>query len=108
MAVSDWSATASNNASIDGQNIAEGCPAGNMNGAIRSIMAAVRALFDTLPDFSTLMPKAGGAFSGAVTRAGKGAFLSHNDSSNSSGTIYVQASGGTAPSMSNGDFLIEY
>lgn len=43
MAISDWDSTASNNTNIDGVNIAENCPPGGINNAIRSIMAAVRA-----------------------------------------------------------------
>ena len=42
MAVSDWSATADENTSIDGINIAEHCPAKNINNAIRSVMASVK------------------------------------------------------------------
>lgn len=42
MSVSDWSATADENTSIDGINIAEHCPAKNMNNAIRSVMASVK------------------------------------------------------------------
>lgn len=43
MAVSDWSATAGSNTTIDGVNIAEGCSPAGINNAIRSIMAAVKA-----------------------------------------------------------------
>jgi len=43
MAISDWDITASNNTNIDGVNIAENCPPGGINNAIRSIMAAVRS-----------------------------------------------------------------
>ena len=42
MSVSDWSATADENTSIDGINIAEHCPAKNINNAIRSVMASVK------------------------------------------------------------------
>ena len=48
MSVSDWSATADENTSIDGINIAEHCPAKNMNNAIRSVMAALKAKCDAL------------------------------------------------------------
>jgi hypothetical protein len=41
----DWSATAASNTTVDGINIAEGCPAGNLNNAARSIMALVRNTF---------------------------------------------------------------
>lgn len=48
MSVSDWSATADENTSIDGINIAEHCPAKNMNDALRAMMAAVKAKCDAL------------------------------------------------------------
>ena len=48
MAVSDWSATADENTSIDGLNIAEHCPAKNINNAIRSVMAALKNKCDAL------------------------------------------------------------
>nr|DAG31406.1 MAG TPA: tail collar domain [Caudoviricetes sp.] len=48
MSVSDWSATADENTTVDGINIAEHCPAKNINNAIRSVMAAVKAKCDTL------------------------------------------------------------
>lgn len=44
MPVQDWSAVADENTSIDGINIAEHCPAKNMNNAIRSVMAALNRL----------------------------------------------------------------
>lgn len=47
MAISDWSTTASSNSTIDGINIAEGCAAGNLNNAIRSVMAGVRGSIST-------------------------------------------------------------
>lgn len=43
MAVTDWSATASENTSVGGVSIAEGCPAKGLNNAIREVMAAVKA-----------------------------------------------------------------
>jgi hypothetical protein len=47
MAVTDWSATAADNTSIDGTNIAENCPPSGLNDAIRKVMAGVRAFYDT-------------------------------------------------------------
>lgn len=44
MAVSDYSTTASNNVTISGTNIAENCPAGGINNAIRQMMADVRSI----------------------------------------------------------------
>jgi len=37
-AVTQWSATRASNSDIDGINIAEGCPAGNLNDAVRELM----------------------------------------------------------------------
>ena len=48
MSVSDWSATADENTSIDGINIAEHCPAKNMNNALRAVMAALKNKCDAL------------------------------------------------------------
>ena len=48
MSVQDWSATADENTSIDGINIAEHCPAKNMNDALRSVMAALKNKCDAL------------------------------------------------------------
>lgn len=48
MAVSDWSAVADENTTVDGINIAEHCPAKNMNDALRAVMAALKAKCDAL------------------------------------------------------------
>lgn len=48
MSVSDWSATADENTSIDGINISEHCPAKNMNDALRAVMAALKTKCDAL------------------------------------------------------------
>jgi microcystin-dependent protein len=45
MSVADWSTTASRNTTVDSISIAEGCPPGNVNDAIRAVMANIRALF---------------------------------------------------------------
>lgn len=42
MPVQDWAAIADENTSIDGINIAEHCPAKNMNDALRAVMASVK------------------------------------------------------------------
>lgn len=48
MPVQDWSATADENTAIDGINIAEHCPAKNMNDALRAVMAALKNKCDAL------------------------------------------------------------
>jgi hypothetical protein len=47
--VNDWSTTPEDNTDIGGTNIAEGCPAGNLNNGMRKIMAQAKAKFDATP-----------------------------------------------------------
>lgn len=48
--VADWSTTAADNTDVGGINIAENCPAANVNNALREIM---KQLADLLPDLIT-------------------------------------------------------
>jgi hypothetical protein len=97
---SNYSATPASNTSINGINIAENCPAANVNDAIRQIMADGKTLDTTVAAISTstLMPKAGGAFTGSITRSGAGGYWYHNTSSLSGGAVYVQTTGTALPS----------
>lgn len=109
MAVSDYSSTPASNTAISGINIAENCSPANINNAIRQIMADVRVMYNDLPDTSVLQTKAAAVFSGTQpTYDGRGAYLHHNNSANASGRVFIQASGGAAPTMANGDWLLEY
>lgn len=54
MAVTDWNTDPNANTTVGGINIAENCPAGNINGAIREMMAEIKDFSDDLPD--TLQP----------------------------------------------------
>ena len=110
MAVSDYSTTPGANASISGINIAEGCPPGNINNAIRTLMADVRVMYNNLPVLSGVMPVSGGTFSGTQPRyTGRGAYLHHNNSGFTSGRVFSQAIGGSVPSgMLPGDWLVEW
>ena len=47
MAIIDYSTTPGSNTSISGINIAEACPAGNLNNAIRQLMADIRSTLTT-------------------------------------------------------------
>lgn len=109
MAVSDYSTTPGSNTSISGINVAENCPAGNLNGAFRQLMADIRAMYDALPDVSALVTKTGGVFTGNPIYSGRGGYLYHDASTNASGRIFIQPIGGAVPSgMANGDWLLEY
>lgn len=112
--VSDWSEVPASNSTVDGISIAEGCPPGNVNGGMRSIMAGVRTFYAAYSSLVTtvaaLMPKAGGTFSGTQPiYTGRGAYLHNNGSGLTSGRVFLQASGGGTPSgMAAGDWLVEY
>lgn len=110
MAVTDWSTTPASNTAISGIDISENCSPAGLNNAIRQIMADVKTFSATVPDATTYMPKAAGTFSGTQPIfSGRGAYLHHNNSTFTSGRVFVQASGGSTPSgMVSGDILLEY
>jgi hypothetical protein len=68
-AVTDWDVAPANNSDIAGINIAEGCPAGGINDAIRTLMAQVASW---LAGAGAPLPKSGGAVSGAITGLANG------------------------------------
>lgn len=106
--VEDWSETPAGNTTVDGINIAEGCPAGNINGAIRAVMSGVRTMAAGLPNLSAYVARSGGSFTGNPVFAGRGGYLHFSDAGLTSGRLFVQPIGGAAPAMANGDILLEY
>lgn len=91
MAVSDWSANADENTSIDGINIAEHCPAKNMNDALRAVMAAVKNECDALQsDLSTCLRIGGGRLTGPLTLEGG----ESAEGVSSSGTTWIRYKSG--------------
>ena len=68
-AVTDWDIAPANNSDIAGINIAEGCPAGGINDAIRTLMAQVA---NWLSGASAPLAKSGGALTGALTGLANG------------------------------------
>lgn len=105
---SDWSATASSNTTVAGINIAENCPPANINNALREIMAAAKTFDTGKADGSLYVLKSSSVLSTNAIVTGRGAALHHNNGANASGKIFVQASGATAPTMADGDILLEY
>jgi hypothetical protein len=110
MAVQDWNSNPALNTTIDGVNIAEGCPPANMNDMGRRIMASVRVMYDNLPVVTGKVDAAGGVFSGTQPiYTGRGAYLHHNDSANVSGRVYLLPDGSANPtSPSSGDIVLFY
>lgn len=104
---SDWKTTASENTTIEGINVAESCPPGNINNAIREIMAACKTFDNNKADPDDFVKLVDTILSTNAKVSGRGAVLHHNNSSNTSGKIIIQAAG-TAPTMADGDILLEY
>lgn len=110
MPVTDYSTTPASNTSLAAFNLSEGSTqVGDFNGITRQIMADVRAMYDGLPNTSTLMLKAGGTFSGTQPiYTGRGAYLHNNDAAHTSGRVFDIAYGGTLPTgMVAGDIVFE-
>lgn len=105
---SDWSTTASSNATVAGINIAEGCPPANINNALREIMAAAKTQDNNKADGTLYVLKSSSVLSTDAKVTGRGAALHHNNAANTSGKVFVQASGSPAPAMADGDILLEY
>lgn len=105
---SDWSATPASNTQIGSINIAEQCNPEGINDAIRELMAACKTFDLNKADASALVTLLDSVISINAIVTGRGAVMHHNNSANASGKIFVQASGGTAPTMADGDMLLEY
>jgi hypothetical protein len=107
--VSLWSETPALNTTVDSINIGEGCPPGNINGGMRSIMAGVKTLSLTIPATATFMPKSGGVFSAAITFASAGAFRYNADPTLVSGRDFHLVEGSARPaSPAEGDRVFYY
>jgi hypothetical protein len=110
-AFATYSTTAATNVTIRGVNAAENCAAANQNDLARALAAEGRELYDLVAaiDTSTLMPKAGGAFTGSVTRSGAGAFPYWNSSSLTGGAMYIQLTTDALPSSpAEGTIVFQY
>lgn len=135
MAVGDYSTNPALNVEIAGIDISEGCAASGYNGALRQIMADIKAWTDaqgvtypisianggtgqdTAAEALTALgafPSAGGTISGdsiidgKLTRDGFGVHAHFASTSMTGGRIYVAASGGSDPTANPGDIWLEY
>ena len=111
MAFSDYSTTPGNNTSIEGINVGEGCPAANVNNAIRQLMAdgaALQAQVNGI-NVSGYMPKTGGAFTGDITRNSAGGYWYHVGSTQSKAPVYTQPVANALPSSpAEGTVVLQY
>ncbi len=108
MAFQDYSTNPDANGAIAGINVADGCPPGNINDAIRQLAADGKQLADQVSGGSTSMPKTGGAFTGTITREGGGAYLYHASGSYTDGRFHILAQGSPRPSNPGEGAIVLY
>ena len=91
MSFGSYSTTPASNISINGVNIAENCPASNVNDAIRQLAADGRELYNTVVaiDVSGKLSTTGGTMTGNISRSGGGSHLYHGHPF-TGGAVYVQ------------------
>lgn len=104
----EMSDTPSDNTTIGSVSIAEGAPPGNMNNAIRELMASCKNQDINKADASALVTLLNSIISTNAKVTGRGAVMHNNNSANTSGCVYIQALGTAAPTLANGDWLLEY
>jgi hypothetical protein len=110
-AFATYSTTAATNTTIRGVNIAENCPAANVNDVARGLAAEGRELYDLVAaiNVSGYMPLSGGAFTGPITRSGAGAYPYWNNSSLTGGAMYIQLTTDALPSSpAEGTIVFQY
>lgn len=110
MSFGSYSTTPASNISINGINIDEGCPAANVNNAIRQLASDGRELYNTVVaiNVSGYMPLSGGAFTGAIWQFGQGRYLNHV-TDGLVGSVYTQLSSAALPSSpGEGTIVLQY
>jgi hypothetical protein len=110
MSFGSYSSTPASNVSCNGINIAEGCPAANVNNCLRQLMADGKSLYDTVAgiNVSSYMPISGGGFTGTIWAQGLGSYTYWAASSLISGAQYVQPVASSLPSPAEGTIVFQY
>lgn len=105
---SEFSTDPDDNTTIGGVNVGEGCSPGGINNAERYLAAAMRSLYDQVQGFTGGMPVTGGAFTGDITRQGRGAYLHHANAAQSNGQLYTVPEGTARPAAAEGTVIFYY
>lgn len=104
----EFSATPDANTTIGGNNVAEQCSPGGINNALRYLAAIARDTFDRIPAIGAYVPATGGAFTGTVTRQGRGAFMHHANAAQTEGQVYFLPEGTIRPAAAEGVVVFYY
>lgn len=99
---SEFSATPEENTTIGGINVAEGCSPAGLNNVERYLAAAMRTLYNQVQTVAAAMPKAGGTFTGDISREGRGGYLHHAGSAQTDGRLVTLPEGSSRPAAAEG------
>ena len=105
---SEFSVVPSENTTIGGTNIAEGCSPGGLNEVARYLAAAARDTLNKLPATGTVMPISGGTFTGDILRKDRGAYLHHAGSAQTDGRVMFLPEGSARPTGAEGMVVFYY
>lgn len=105
---SEFSTSPDANTTIGGTNVGENCSPGGLNNAIRYIAAVVRTLYDQVQGLAGAMPTTGGAFTGDITRQGRGGYLHHANSAQTAGQVHFLPDGSARPGAAEGVVVFYY
>lgn len=111
MAVPDINALStepSANVTLGSINIAENCPAANLNDAARYLAACVAVLKAAVPNSANYVTKTAGTFTENPTYSGQGGYLHNANSTAPGGAVYVLPAGSALPAGADGDLAIFY
>ena len=99
MAFSDYSTVPNANVTIGGLSVAEGCPAGNLNNAIRQIAADGKLLSNTVTaiNLADYAPLTGAVFTGNPRFTGKGGYWYHANAAQTGGPVSIVPTGTARP-----------
>lgn len=99
MAFSDYSTVPGANVTIGGVSIAENCPAGNVNNALRQLAADGKALSNDVDaiDLAAYVPKSGGVFTTNPKFTGKGGYWYHANAAQTGGPVSIVPTGTARP-----------
>jgi hypothetical protein len=109
MSFGSYSTTPASNTSINGINIAPNCAAGNVDNAIRQIMADGRELYDIVDaiDVSGFVSTSGG-YVGALYLTGAGGYRYNAQSSLTHGAMFFYPLGTARPTGGEGMVVFYY
>lgn len=108
MSFRDYSTDPNANGAIAGIDVSEDCPPGGINDAIRQLMADGKELSQEVGGTSSGMPVSGGAFTGDITRSGRGAYLHHASPSLTDGRVITAPVGTARPTPAEGLLVLYY